>query len=176
MKDVYGPEKNCFKALKLLRAHLYNTGVLVLDSITREHCYGDVYPLDLPRDRYAQLVLEEQFFASYVVKDIHLSWDFDKVCKHYLEPAMEDLAKAIIEEDKGLVIFAPMVTIPEDTGKKSFVGTYDNISLRCIVGYDGKKEGMCVKFDTLFATIDLNTAKIMNPLRPAIVCGRVERE
>ena len=69
-----------------------------------------------------------------------------------------------------------MVTIPEDTGKKSFVGTYDNISLRCVVGYDSVEQGMKVHFDTLFATANLDTAKIIDPVRPAITCGRVERE
>lgn len=43
----------------------------------------------------------------------------------------------------------PLVTIPSDTGAKSFVASYDGLSMRVTMQYDGSAQGMRVTFDLL---------------------------
>lgn len=175
MSDQYDAKKNCLKAMKLLGKNLSDKNVAVWPALSTVHCYGDVFNLTLPREHYATMVLKEHFFAKYLVKDIDSDWSFEKVCEFYLEPAMSDLANAITSVSEGIVIFAPTSPVPQDSGALSFVGTYKDISLRCIAQYQsggGMRSGMEMTFEALFATVDLNTQTIQVPKIPAIVCGR----
>ena len=43
----------------------------------------------------------------------------------------------------------PLITVPSDTGARSFVASYDGLSMRVTMQYDGSAQGMRVTFDLL---------------------------
>ena len=47
------------------------------------------------------------------------------------------------------LVTRPLVTIPADTGAKSFVASFDGLSMRVTMQYDGSAQGMRVTFDLL---------------------------
>ena len=52
-------------------------------------------------------------------------------------------------KDALTLVSRPLVTVPADTGARSFVASYDGLSMRVTMQYDGKAQGMRVTFDLL---------------------------
>ena len=57
----------------------------------------------------------------------------------------------------------PLITIPGDTGARSFVASFDGLSMRVTMQYDSKAQGMRVTFDLLcgVAILDERLAVVM---------------
>ncbi len=51
--------------------------------------------------------------------------------------------------DAVALVVRPLVTVPQDTGARSFVASFDGLAMRVTMQYDSKAQGMRVTFDLL---------------------------
>ncbi len=186
-QDIYVPEKVCRRTLKLLSEELNKTSEDRYQGIGRrprprpeilevhrlDTCYGDMINYALPEERAVYMCFDQSFFTRFNLSDKNLVLEFEKLSERFLQPAMLELSRLIFETNKGSVLFAPLTVVPSDAGARSFVGNYENISLRCTMSYNSKKQGMDVVIDTLFATVNFEFCKIIEPKEPAITSGPV---
>ena len=65
--------------------------------------------------------------------------------------------------DAVALVTCPLATVPADTGARSFVASFDGLSMRVTMQYDGNQQGMRVTFDLLagVAVLDERLAVVM---------------
>lgn len=157
------------RALKILSEHLVMENILEINGGV--NCPGDVAYLILPRRESVLIPLDCPLFANFVVKDSQLGCEFSKLTEWFIKPAMEDLSKEILDVSNGSLKFA---NLPLANSVECYIARYGQMSMRTIMKYNARDQGVEVDFDILFGTVDLTNCNILKPETPVITTGSRE--